>query len=102
MRKVQPAALAWRVRKVGRSIPPMIWRGRTHTGLGLFVAALMLLTGCTVSDSRATIDIDDLGPQVGERVPDFTLPDQRGRSTDLESILGPNGAILMFYRSADW
>ena len=80
----------------------MIWRGRRHADLGLLAAALMLLAGCTVSDSRAAIDIDDLGPQVGERVPDFTLPDQRGRSTSLESILGPNGAILMFYRSADW
>ena len=98
---LQPGPLAWRVRKVWRSIPAMIWRGRTHTGLGLFLAAL-ILGGCAVSDSRATIDVDDIGPQVGERVPDFTLPDQSGRSTSLESILGPNGAMLIFHRSADW
>jgi len=80
----------------------MIRNGRTHVGRGLFVAAMTLAVGCRMSESRATIDIDELGPQVGERVADFTLPDQNGRLVSLESILGPNGALLMFYRSADW
>jgi len=80
----------------------MTWTRRTHAGQGLFVAAAILAAGCQVNDSRATIDIDELGPQVGERVPDFTLPDQNGNPVSLASILRPNGAILMFYRSADW
>ena len=42
------------------------------------------------------------GPEVGERVPAFSLPDQTGRMRDLRSIAGPNGAIILFYRSADW
>jgi cytochrome oxidase Cu insertion factor (SCO1/SenC/PrrC family) len=46
--------------------------------------------------------LDALGPQVGQRVPDFTLPDAQGRSHTLASILGPNGAMLVFFRSADW
>lgn len=80
----------------------MTLSGRTHVGRGLFAAATMLVAGCQMGESRATIDIDQLGPQVGERVPDFTLPDQHGNLVSLESILRPNGAILMFYRSADW
>ena len=80
----------------------MASRGRTRAGPGLLVMALMLAAGCQMSESRATIDIDQLGPQVGERVADFTLPDQHGNLVSLESILRPNGAILMFYRSADW
>ena len=63
---------------------------------------MMLAAGCDRSESRAMIDIDELGPQVGERVPDFTLPDQHGNLVGLDSILRPNGALLMFYRSADW
>jgi hypothetical protein len=51
---------------------------------------------------RAPIDIASLGPQVGESVPDFNLPDQNGQIRNLESVLGPNGAILLFHRSADW
>jgi hypothetical protein len=42
------------------------------------------------------------GPAVGERVPDFSAPDQTGRTWTLESLMGPKGAMLVFYRSADW
>jgi len=53
-------------------------------------------------DSRTQIDVEALGPQVGEQVPGFSLPDQNGQVFTLDSVLGPNGAILMFHRSADW
>jgi len=43
-----------------------------------------------------------LGPKVGERVPDFSLPDQHGATRSRHSILGPKGAVLVFFRSADW
>jgi len=48
------------------------------------------------------IDVARLGPQVGERVPDFSLNDQDGAIRNLNSILGPKGAMLVFIRSADW
>ena len=48
------------------------------------------------------IDVDALGPQVGEPVPQFRLPDQNGVDRTLEDIVGPQGAILIFHRSADW
>lgn len=51
---------------------------------------------------RQQIDVSKLGPQVGQRVPDFTLRDQTGRERNLQSIMGPRGAMLVFYRSADW
>ena len=47
-------------------------------------------------------ELDALGPQVGERVPDFALADQTGTNRTLRSILGPNGALLVFFRSAEW
>ncbi len=48
------------------------------------------------------IDVSKLGPQVGERVPDFSLQDQHGEIQTLQSIMGPKGAMLVFVRSADW
>jgi hypothetical protein len=51
---------------------------------------------------RTPIDVSKLGPQVGERVPDFSLKDQNGKTWTLESIAGPKGAMLVFFRSADW
>ena len=42
------------------------------------------------------------GPSVGTQLPDFTLSDQDNRSHSLSSLLGPKGAVLVIYRSADW
>lgn len=47
-------------------------------------------------------NIQKLGPQVGTRVPDFTLIDQKGQSRTIASLMGPKGLMLVFYRSADW
>jgi hypothetical protein len=44
----------------------------------------------------------DPGPAVGSRGPDFTAVDQDGRSRSLHSLMGPNGLMLVFFRSADW
>jgi hypothetical protein len=51
---------------------------------------------------RQRIDVSKLGPQAGDHVPDFNLKDQNGKSWNLRSIMGPKGAMLVFFRSADW
>lgn len=47
-------------------------------------------------------DVQKLGPQVGTKVPEFSLPDQTGQIRTLASVMGSKGAMLVFYRSADW
>jgi hypothetical protein len=42
------------------------------------------------------------GPRIGEKVPDFELPDQNGREHSLQQLMGPKGLLLVFVRSADW
>jgi hypothetical protein len=42
------------------------------------------------------------GPAVGQQVPAFSAKDQNGRNQTLESVMGPKGAMLVFFRSADW
>lgn len=56
----------------------------------------------TAMETRQKVDLSKLGPQVGERVPDFSLRDQTGTMRTLESVMGPKGAMLVFNRSADW
>jgi hypothetical protein len=68
----------------------------------LLVAASAASGGQGARPTRERIDVSRLGPQVGERVPDFNLRDQAGRTRTLESIMGPRGAMLVFFRSADW
>jgi cytochrome oxidase Cu insertion factor (SCO1/SenC/PrrC family) len=73
----------------------------------LFSAALLCLAGIVAegqspAPAKTAADLAKLGPQVGQRVSDFSLPDQNGTPRTLKSILGPNGAMLVFFRSADW
>ena len=52
--------------------------------------------------AAAKINVESLGPKVGARLPDFTLRDQSGAPHSLKSMLGPKGAVIVFFRSADW
>ena len=62
-----------------------------------------LLTAAPQSPAaRRPIDVSKLGPQVGERAPDFSLKDQNGKGWTLQSIMGSKGAMLVFFRSANW
>jgi hypothetical protein len=42
------------------------------------------------------------GPEAGSAAPDFSASDQSGQTRTLKSVMGPKGAMLVFYRSADW
>ena len=51
---------------------------------------------------NATNDRYTTGPEPGERIPDFSLPDQKANTRSFANLTGPNGVLLVFYRSADW
>ena len=42
------------------------------------------------------------GPEIGQAIPAFSMSDQAGTVQTLKSVMGPKGALLVFYRSADW
>ena len=44
----------------------------------------------------------NLGIPVDSKIPAFEAKDQNGRVQTFESIRGPKGAFLVFYRSTDW
>jgi cytochrome oxidase Cu insertion factor (SCO1/SenC/PrrC family) len=73
---------------------------------GAVVCALLSLVAQTTAQQSAPQpglpDVQKLGPQVGSRVPDFTLLDQKGQQRTLASLMGPKGLMLVFFRSADW
>ena len=66
----------------------------------MLLLALALPLGAQNDPLR--IDVSRLGPQVGEAVPDFRLPDQTGTERTLQSVMGRRGLMLVFVRSADW
>ena len=70
-----------------------------------FIISIIAATSASILVAQSPgqkIDVSKLGPQVDERVPDFSLKDQNGKPWNLQSIMGPKGAVLVFYRSADW
>ena len=69
-------------------------RLRTH-----LVSALIFFSTCAVASAQQAIKT---GPEVGSTLPSFEATDQNGRPQNLQSVLGPKGALLVSYRSADW
>ena len=43
-----------------------------------------------------------IGLGVGQNAPDFSARDQFGKQQSLETLKGPKGTVLLFFRSADW
>src|SRR5713101_172865 len=82
-------------------------RRAVHAGVGIVVVSGMCVAALhaqqpATPSASTPIDVSKLGSQVGERVPDVSLRDQNGKVWTLRSIMGPKGAMLVFYRSADW
>jgi cytochrome oxidase Cu insertion factor (SCO1/SenC/PrrC family) len=77
-------------------------RNAAILGLALLVLGIGEAREPQSGTGAATVDVESVGPQVGASLPDFTLRDQRGVPHSLKSLLGPKGALIVFFRSADW
>jgi hypothetical protein len=60
--------------------------------LGLLVLPVATLCGQPIKT----------GPEIGQQVPALSATDQDGRTQTLTSLMGAKGAMLVFFRSADW
>lgn len=69
---------------------------------GCLLACLVLMGAAGAARQAPKVDTSRIGPQIGEQVPDFSGTDQFGQKHTLASSLGPKGAMLVFFRSADW
>jgi hypothetical protein len=66
------------------------------------MAILCWTIGAAAQAPARPVDTSTIGPQVGARIPPLDGIDQFGRRQSLNSIYGPKGAMLVFFRSADW
>jgi hypothetical protein len=51
---------------------------------------------------QRTEDAAAIGLAIGATAPDFSLVDQTGHRRTIDSLAGPKGLVLVFFRSADW
>jgi len=49
-----------------------------------------------------SLELMSIGLAVGQKAPAFSTRDQFGHAQTLDSLKGPNGTVLLFFRSADW
>jgi hypothetical protein len=86
-------------RHLTKSIPPPSVFNYLYWKRGFFelrrLLIILLLSAAALSSVKT-------GPPVGAIIPRFELPDQHGELRDFRSIAGPKGAMLVFFRSADW
>ena len=69
--------------------------------LGDPVAVHGTLEGTTLHVTSLEV-ITSFGLEVGQKAPAFSARDQFGHEQSLETLKGPNGTALLFFRSADW
>jgi hypothetical protein len=50
----------------------------------------------------SSIQLMSIGLAVSQKAPAFSLHDQSGNVQTLDTLKGPNGTVLLFFRSADW
>jgi hypothetical protein len=76
-----------------------VWRARRWLTLtALAVAALLLGAGVYFNFVMSRLPAVRPAFVVGQRAPDFTLPDAAGRSVSLADYRGRKPVVLVFYR----
>jgi hypothetical protein len=74
-------------------------RGRRWPAwLALGFSSLLLATGAWFNFVGARVPVTPTALRVGERAPDFTLPDAAGRPVALADYRGKKPVVLVFYR----
>ena len=69
---------------------------------GSALAAVVLCGAAALAAQAPAVDTSRIGPMVGAAVPPVAGIDQFGKPQSLSSVYGPKGAMLVFFRSADW
>jgi len=66
--------------------------------LGL-ILMIFVYTGFSQSAQKPDFST---GPEINEKIPDFSLPDQYGILRNIRDLASDNGALIIFHRSASW
>jgi AhpC/TSA family len=78
---------------------PQLYRGKVFGSIFTVISLLLFaLFAYEIFYVLRQVPLSAQAPRVGEKAPEFALPDQNGKQTALSDLLSPNGAILIFYR----
>lgn len=78
---------------------PQLYRGKIFGSLFASIALLLFaFFSYEILYVLRQVPLSDQAPRIGEKAPEFALPNQDGKQIALADLLSPNGAILIFYR----
>lgn len=78
---------------------PQLYRGKVFGSIFTVIAFLLFAFFSYVTFYvLKQVPLSAQAPRVGQKAPEFSLPDQNGKQVALSDLLSPNGAILIFYR----
>ena len=78
---------------------PQLYRGKVFGSIfAVLSLCLFAFFAYEIFYVLRQVPLSAQAPQVGQKAPEFTLPDQTGKNVALADLLSPNGAVLIFYR----
>jgi len=88
--------LAGLFRAFGR---PQVYRGKVFGSIFATISLfLFAFFAYEIFYVLRQVPLSAQAPRVRAKAPEFSLPDQNGKSVALGDLLSPNGAVLIFYR----
>ena len=78
---------------------PQLYRGKVFGSIFTAIALLLFaFFSYEIFYVLKQVPLSAQAPRVGEKAPEFSLPDQDGKQIALADLLSPNGTVLIFYR----
>src|SRR6202011_1663380 len=76
---------------------PQLYRGKVF-GSSFFAIAVLVFAVVSYVTFYVLrqVPLSAEAPRVGQKAPEFALPDQNGKSLALADLLSPNGAVLRY------
>ena len=78
---------------------PQVYRGKVFGSIFTVIAFLLFgFFAYEIFYVLRQVPLSAQAPRVGEKAPEFALPDQNGKQIALADLVSQNGAVLIFYR----